>query len=94
MSSSNPSYAESTYSTSTTYSSKPLLESSDPSSRDPKTGKVWMKTKKFLSSLGDPPTAEYDRQQAALKGEDGKPKSAAAVDYGPYNKGGPYAGKW
>lgn len=57
--------------------------------------KAWKKTKEFLSSIGEPPTAEYERQQAALSAKKGKIKTSGreafgAVNYGPYHQGGPY----
>jgi len=67
-------YASSTYSTSTTMTEKPLLASSEKSSR-------WSKTKKFLS-MGEPPAAEYEREQAA-KGN--KPDSMPVLVFNPFN---------
>ncbi|KUJ11091.1 uncharacterized protein LY89DRAFT_236650 [Mollisia scopiformis] len=67
------------------------------SGKPSKRSKAWKKTKEFLSSIGEPPTAEYDRQQAALRAEEGKVKTSGreafgAVNYGPYHQGGPYQG--
>jgi len=77
-------YASSTYSTSTTATERPLLKSSSPrkdssskrssssEKKDKKPSKAWEKTKKVLSSIGEPPTLEYDRQQALKEGKEGK----------------------
>jgi len=43
------------------------------------------KVKKFVSSLGQPPTEEYDRKQAEARGEKYVPGSAA-IDFGPSGK--------
>jgi len=90
-------YAPSTYSTTTTHSSNPLLTSSSGEAttiKTKRTTKAWKKTKKFLASIGEPPTAEYDRQQAA-KGEPSpnRQKNLVHMDYGPYNRGPMFGGR-
>ena len=92
-----PEYAPSTYSTSTTQTEKPLLTSEETtSSKNSKRTKAWKKTKKFLSSIGEPPTAEYDRQMAPKdETEEEKLKRLrkfGELDYGPY-RGGPQSGR-
>jgi hypothetical protein len=75
--------------------SDPILpsEPTSSSSKTSKSSKVWKSTKKFLSSLGEPPTAEYDRQQAAKKPIKTSGKEAfGAINYGPYHQGGPFGG--
>ncbi len=70
------------------------LTSSGSKQKDSKSDRAWKKTKKFLSSLGEPPTAEYDRQQAAKKEIKTSGREAyGAVNYGPYNQGGPFGGR-
>lgn len=79
-------------------------------SKPSKRTQAWQRTKTFLSTIGEPPTAEYDRRQAALaleesqgdaKGlleKDGDEKvgirngreAFGAVNYGPYQQGGPW----
>ncbi|KAF4636531.1 hypothetical protein G7Y89_g1557 [Cudoniella acicularis] len=76
-------YAPSVFSTTTTQSAKPLLSSENPS-RTSKSQKAWQKTKKFLSSIGEPPTAEYDRQQAALGLKEEKKRTVKATNYGAF----------
>ncbi|KAG4438075.1 hypothetical protein IFR05_006441 [Cadophora sp. M221] len=87
-SSQKPTYEPSIQSTTSSFQSyKPLLDTESPSSSSPssKNSKAWKKTKKFLSSLGEPPTAEYDRQQDAKKGIKTNGREAfGAVNYGPY----------
>ncbi|KAI9048146.1 hypothetical protein LZ554_007941 [Drepanopeziza brunnea f. sp. 'monogermtubi'] len=81
--------------TSSYQSSRPLVNPGCgyPQSSTPRTARAWSKTKRFLSSLGEPPTAGYERQQAA-KGitTDGK-DALGATDYGPYPAGGPFGGR-
>ncbi|KAK0119958.1 hypothetical protein ONS95_011382 [Cadophora gregata] len=81
-------YAASIQSTTSSFKSyKPLLETESPSSssRESKNSKAWKKTKKFLSSIGEPPTAEYDRQQNEKKGIKTNGREAfGAINYGPY----------
>jgi hypothetical protein len=86
-------YAESTFSTDTTATEKPLLGNSSSSSK--RSSKAWnktkTKTKKFLSTIGEPPTAEYDRQQAAKAKAEGKepgqrPAYYEGWDFGPFNQ--------
>jgi hypothetical protein len=60
--------------------------------KNSKSHKAWQKTKKFLSSLGEPPTAEYDRQQLEA-GKIDKSKTFRTADYGAYGGGGPYSGR-
>jgi hypothetical protein len=58
-----------------------------------RSGRMWKKTKEFFASLGEPPTAEYDRQQAAKQKMRTNGREAfGAVNYGPYGQGGPYSG--
>lgn len=72
--SSNPQtqYASSTYSTSTTATEAPLLSSSNQSPKSNRTSKAWEKTKSILSSIGEPPTEKYDREQEAIDKANGK----------------------
>ncbi|KAJ5038839.1 uncharacterized protein L3040_006518 [Drepanopeziza brunnea f. sp. 'multigermtubi'] len=81
--------------TSSYQSSRPLVDPGCgyPQSSTPRTARAWSKTKRFLSSLGEPPTAGYERQQAA-KGitTDGK-DALGATDYGPYRAWGPFGGR-
>lgn len=90
FSSQKPTYAPSIQSTTSSFQSyKPLLDTESPSSTSTSTpsknSKAWKKTKKFLSSLGEPPTAEYDRQQDAKKGIKTNGREAfGAINYGPY----------
>lgn len=81
-------------STTSSYQSyKPLVDSESPSSRTPRTSEALKKTKKFLSSLGEPPTAEYDRQQAAKQSVKTNGREAfGAINYGPYRSGGAFGG--
>lgn len=47
--------------------------------------------KHFFASLGEPPTDEYDRQQEAQKEMKTNGREAfGAVNYGPYQQGGPF----
>ncbi|KAG4425425.1 hypothetical protein IFR04_001344 [Cadophora malorum] len=79
-------YAPSIQSTTSSFQSlKPLVDTESPLSRESKNTKAWKKTKKFLSSLGEPPTAEYDRQQNAEKGiKTNRREAFGAINYGPY----------
>ncbi|KAL2070630.1 hypothetical protein VTL71DRAFT_13656 [Oculimacula yallundae] len=82
-------YTPSIQSTTSYASSKELLTSNTSSSSTT----LKTKAKKFLSSVGNPPTLEHDRQQAAKNGisiesqkhtsKDGK-QAFGAVNYGPY----------
>jgi hypothetical protein len=59
-----------------------------------RTSKAWTKTKRFFSSLGEPPTAEYERQQGKKKGIKTNGREAyGAVNYGPYQQGGRFGGR-
>jgi len=68
-------YAESTFSVETSYSARPLLNSSSDkksssSSKNPSS--KTQKLKKFLT-VGEPPTAEYDRKKREEKLAKGEP---------------------
>ena len=91
--SSQPVYAESTYSTSTTYSEKPLVASSTSEQRTSKRSKAWQKTKDLLAKIPEPER----KQKPAVVGpetEEEKLKRLrkfGELDYGSY-QGGPYSG--
>ena len=71
----------------------PSQNKSSTATKTSKSSKAWKSTKKFLSSVGEPPTAEYDRQQAAKKPIKNSGKEAfGAINYGPYHQGGPFGG--
>ncbi|KAE8442671.1 hypothetical protein EG329_002969 [Mollisiaceae sp. DMI_Dod_QoI] len=81
-----------------TYTTSMPLPPRTSTQKESKRSKAWKKTKEFLSSIGEPPTAEYERQQAALSAKEGKVKTSGreafgAVNYGPYHQGGPYQGR-
>ncbi|KAN0098753.1 hypothetical protein V8E51_014416 [Hyaloscypha variabilis] len=64
------------------------------STRESKSTKVWKKTKEFFNSLGEPPTAAYEREQAKKKQVKTSGREAfGAVNYGPYHQGGPFGGR-
>jgi hypothetical protein len=64
------------------------------SSVSSKSSKAWRKTKEFFSSLGEPPTAAYEREQAKKKEVKTSGSEAfGAVNYGPYHQGGPFGGR-
>ena len=70
--------------------------STDPiaSTKESKSTKVWKKTKEFFNSLGEPPTAAYEREQAKKKQVKTSGREAfGAVNYGPYHQGGPFGGR-
>jgi hypothetical protein len=86
-------YSPSKFSTSTKTSSKSNpAPDKPPSIEKSRSQKAWQKTKKLLSSLGEPPTAEYDQQQLAA-GKIEKSKTFRSADYGAYGGGGPYSGR-
>jgi len=59
-----------------------------------KSSKAWRKTKEFFNSLGEPPTAAYEREQAKKKEVKTSGREAfGAVNYGPYHQGGPFGGR-
>jgi len=59
-----------------------------------KSSKAWRKTKEFFNSLGEPPTAAYERDQAKKKEVKTSGREAfGAVNYGPYHQGGPFGGR-
>ncbi len=62
-----------------------------PSAKHSKSSRAWRKMKHFFASLGEPPTDEYDRQQEAQKEMKTNGRGAfGAVNYGPYQQGGPF----
>lgn len=74
-------------------SSHAMFPSEQPSPKLSKSSRAWRKTKKFFASLGEPPTAEYDRQQAEKQKIRTNGREAfGAVNYGPYGQGGPFGG--
>ncbi|PMD49924.1 uncharacterized protein K444DRAFT_638502 [Hyaloscypha bicolor E] len=78
-----------------TSSEKPTRSSTEPtSSVTSKSSKVWRKTKEFFNSLGEPPTAAFEREQAKKKEVKTSGREAfGAVNYGPYHQGGPFGGR-
>jgi hypothetical protein len=59
-----------------------------------KSSKAWRKTKEFFNSLGEPPTAAFEREQAKKKEVKTSGREAfGAVNYGPYHQGGPFGGR-
>jgi hypothetical protein len=96
MSSQNQSskpYAESTYSTSTTYSEKPLMSSSASEKPASKRSKVWQKTKELLAKIPEP---EREQKPAVVGPETEEEqlkrlRKFGELDYGTY-QGGPYSG--
>jgi len=51
------------------------------------------KDQRLFASLGEPPTAAYERQQAAKQKIRTNGREAyGAVNYGPYHSGGPFSG--
>jgi hypothetical protein len=76
-------------------SEKPTRSSTEPtSSVASKSSKAWRKTKEFFNSLGEPPTAAYEREQAKKKEVKTSGREAfGAVNYGPYHQGGPFGGR-
>jgi len=61
----NPNYAASTYSTSTTATELPLLNTSEGGKAEGGKGsKVWKKTKTFLSKVGDPNWEAQEKEKA------------------------------
>lgn len=74
-------YSPSVYST---YSyEKPIVTSS--SSSASKSQGIKKALKKFVTSLGESPTAEYDRKQAEARGEK-YVEGSSTVDFGPWGK--------
>ena len=91
--SSQPAYAESTYSTSTTYTEKPLVESSTSGKRASKRAKAWQKTKDILAKIPEP---EREKRPAVVGPETEEEqlkriRKFGELDYGSY-QGGPYCG--
>ena len=87
---SQPAYADSTYSTSTTYSEKPLVKSEHKQS---KRSKAWQKTKELLAKIPEP---EREQKPAVVGPETEEEKlkrlrKFGELDYGSY-QGGPYSG--
>jgi len=75
-------YSPSVYSD---YSYEKPINSSSSSSYEKPQGSLKQRVKKFVSSLGQPPTAEYDRKQAEARGEK-YVEGSSAIDFGPYGK--------
>ena len=64
------------------------------STKESKPAKAWKKTKEFFNSLGEPPTAAYEREQAKKREVKTSGREAfGAVNYGPYHQGGPFGGR-
>ena len=64
------------------------------STKESTSKKAWKKTKEFFNSLGEPPTAAYEREQARKKEVKTSGREAfGAVNYGPYHQGGPFGGR-
>jgi hypothetical protein len=90
---SQPAYAESTYSTSTTYSEKPLMKTSSSEQRQSKRSKAWQKTKELLAKIPEP---EREQKPAVVGPETEEEKlkrmrKFGELDYGTY-QGGPHCG--
>ena len=86
-------YAESTYSTSTTYSEKPLMKSSTSEKPASKRSKAWQKTKDLLAKIPEP---EREPKPARVGPETEEEqlkrlRKFGELDYGSY-QGGPYSG--
>jgi hypothetical protein len=59
-----------------------------------KSSRAWKKTKEIFNSLGEPPTAAWEREQAKKKEVKTSGREAfGAVNYGPYHQGGPFGGR-
>ncbi|PMD26779.1 hypothetical protein NA56DRAFT_744094 [Hyaloscypha hepaticicola] len=59
-----------------------------------KSSRAWKKTKEFFNSLGEPPTATWEREQAKKKEVKTSGRDAfGAVNYGLYHQGGPFGGR-
>jgi hypothetical protein len=58
-----------------------------------KSSKAWRKTKEFFNSLGEPPTAAWEREQAKKEVKTSGREAFGAVNYGPYHQGGPFGGR-
>ena len=86
-------YAESTYSTSTTYSEKPLMKSSASEKPASKRSKAWQKTKDLLAKIPEPEREQKptrvgpETEEERLK----RLRKFGELDYGSY-QGGPYSG--
>lgn len=94
---SRPSFNTKAKSKPNTNSSSLLRSSTEPTgsaSKPSKSAKAWQKTKEFFNSLGEPPTAAYEREQVAKKQVKTSGREAfGAVNYGPYQQGGPFGGR-
>jgi hypothetical protein len=90
-----PSFNTKSKSKTNTSSSGLQRSSTEPTtSTTSKSAKAWQKTKEFFNSLGEPPTAAYEREQAAKKQVKTSGREAfGAVNYGPYQQGGPFGGR-
>ncbi|RDL38375.1 uncharacterized protein BP5553_02715 [Venustampulla echinocandica] len=94
-STSHKDYAPSINSTNTSGSfatTRPLLPNQDQPQAS-RSQRALEKAKKLLSAIGEPPTAEYDRQQVAQGNKENKEKSVKATKYGVYGAAGPSGGR-
>jgi hypothetical protein len=87
-------YAESTYSTSTTYSEKPLMTSSTSEKPASRRSKAWKKTKELLAKIPEP---EREQKPARVGPETEEEmlkriRRFGELDYGTY-QAGPYCGR-